>query len=128
MIQLKRKNNYTVIAQARHHDIISDVKKELGGGDHGLNPHEILEASLGACTAITILMYANRKQISLEDVQVEVQVLSEGSESVINRKIKLIGNLSDEQRKRLMEIADLCPIHKLLKSNITIQNQEYPRT
>lgn len=126
MIKLKRLKNYLVEAQARQHSILSDVRLESGGDDMGMTPHEILEASLAACTAITLQMYANRKGIPLDDVKVEVAVVSEGSESVINRQIEFIGVLSEAQKNRMIEIANHCPIHKLLESQIKIKTQEYP--
>lgn len=126
MVKLKRIKNYLVEAKARQHVILSDVHSESGGDDLGMTPHELLEASLAACTAITLQMYANRKGIPLENVNVEVAVISEGVEPVINRQIEFIGIISEEQKKRMIEIANHCPIHKLLESQIKIKNLEYP--
>lgn len=81
-----------------------------------MNPHEILETALAACTAITLKMYAKRKNMLLEDVQVELYTVSEGKESVLSRKVHLVGVLSAEDKARLMEIAEKYPIHKLLVS------------
>jgi putative redox protein len=89
-----------------------------------MNPHEILETALAACTAITLKMYAKRKNIPLDDVLVDVNTVSEGKDSVLSRKVHLLGALSPEEKTRLMEIADKCPIHKLLMSNITIQTEQ----
>lgn len=121
MISLQRKQNFTYTIKTRAHELITDVRKEKGGDDAGFNPHELLEASLAGCTAITVQMYANRKQWPLTDVQVEAKILSEGEESAIGLKINLLGDLSTEQRERLIEIAGHCPIHKLLLSKVSIK-------
>lgn len=107
---------------AGNFSIISGVQASLGGHDEGPNPHELLEAALVACTIITVQMYADRKGIPLESTDVVVKIISEGSETVISREISFRGNLTDEQKNRLAEIADKCPIHKLLESKVTIQN------
>jgi putative redox protein len=121
MIHLKGIHNLVVKSEVRNHSIISDTSVENGGSDEAMNPHEILESALAACTAITLKMYARRKQMPLDDVLVEVHTVSEGKESVLSRKVTLMGALSIEDQKRLLEIADKCPIHKLLTSQISIQ-------
>jgi putative redox protein len=123
MINLKTKLNYQVVSEIRQHQILIDVDAKLGGDDAGMNPHEVLESALAACTAITVEMYAKRKQIKLEAVQVEVHTVSEGKESLISRKLSFVGDLDAEQIKRLTEIADKCPIHKLLESQIKISTE-----
>lgn len=123
MIQLKGVHNLVVKSSVRTHSILADTSVANGGQDEGMNPHEILETALAACTAITLKMYAKRKNIALEDVQVEVHTVSEGKDSVLSRKVHLVGTMSAEDRTRLMEIADKCPIHKLLTSNVSIQTE-----
>lgn len=123
MVQLKNSDKFSVIANVRDHQIVSDVSESSGGNDLGMNPHEILETALAACTSLTLKMYANRRQIKLVEPKVEVKVISEGKDSIISRKIELIGDLTIEERGKLMEIAEKCPIHKLLVSNITIQTE-----
>jgi putative redox protein len=123
MIQLKGAGELLVKSTVRTHEILSDTNEQSGGHDEAMNPHEILETALGACTSITLKMYAKRKGMKLDDVVVEVHTVSEGKQSVLSRKIKIIGTLTDEESKRLMDIADKCPIHKLLTSQITIQTQ-----
>lgn len=123
MIKLKGVHNLVVKSETRHHQILSDTSVATGGQDEAMNPHEILETALAACTAITLKMYAKRKNMPLDDVHVEVHTTSEGKESVLSRKVHLIGALSAEEKTRLLEIADKCPIHKLLLSQITIQTE-----
>lgn len=102
--------------------IVSDASIQAGGEGKGPDPHALLESALGACTIITLQMYANRKSIPLESVDVEVKVVSESrEETVIERTVKLGGNLSPEERQRLLEIAEKCPIHRLLESRVEIR-------
>ena len=123
MIQLKRNKNLSVEAVARTHHLISDVPSSKGGDDLGMDPHELLESSLAACTALTLELYAKMKGIALQDVRVEVKIIKEGPETEILRKIDLLGEFTPEQKTRMLEIADRCPLHKLLESKITIKTE-----
>ncbi len=124
MVTGHRKGPLGVEILADAHVIISDVSTQLGGLDEGADPHRLLEASLTACTIMTLQMYAQLKKIDLSDTEVMVRIDSEGSETNLTREIKLIGNLSTEQRARLIEIANKCPIHRLLNSKIKIETKE----
>ena len=125
MIQGHRKENLVAEISAGKHRLISGVPEELGGHDEGLDAHELLEAALAACTIITLQMYANRKHWNLLSADVIVNIDSESSlESCISRKIRLQGDLTEEQRMSLIAIANKCPIHKVLSSNITIKTDE----
>ena len=104
--------------------VVVDVDASLGGDGAGMDPHRLLEASLAACTIITLQMYANLKKLDLKDVEVSVDIDKEGDESHINRKIKLIGYLTEDQRKRLIEIANRCPLHRMLSHQIKIETSE----
>jgi putative redox protein len=121
MIQLKRKSGLAVEASSEKHSILIDVSEALGGTDLAMDPHQLLESALAACTSITVQMYANRKQWPLEGADVEVSFVSEGFATVLSRKITLRGNLDAEQKARLIEIADKCPIHRVLTQPTTIQ-------
>ncbi len=124
MVQGKRLNQLAAEIVAGHFSIVSGVSEKSGGNDEGPDPHELLEAALTACTIITLQMYANRKQIPLSSTQVVVKVESESTEATrISRKIQLEGNLSEQDRQKLLEIANKCPIHKLLSSRITIDSE-----
>ena len=109
------------------HSFASDATKEFGGGDSAPNPHELLLGSLGACTAITMQMYAKRKGWDLTAVNVkceEKQVENEGKKSsLITRHIDIEGNLTAEQIDGLRVIADKCSIHKLLEGPKQIQTE-----
>ncbi len=123
MVQLNNAEKFSVVANVRDHIIVSDVSETSGGNDLGMNPHEILETALAACTSLTLKLYAKRRQMKLIEAKVEVQTVSEGKDSVLSRKIELIGDLTTEEKDKLMEIAEKCPIHKLLISKITIQTE-----
>lgn len=114
---------FAVTLSNGEHQIISDIAKDIGGEDTGLNPHELVEAGLTACTLLTLHLYAKRKNWDVSQIKVEVKILKEGADSLIERNL-FFGNMDDEQKKRLTEIANKCPIHKLLESNIKIETHE----
>lgn len=117
-------STYKTKVYAGGHFIYADEPIELGGTDEGLTPGALLLASLGSCTAITIRMYANRKEIPLTHIKIELSICPEDEMdkgTTITRKVELSGNLNDQQRQRLMQIADKCPIHKLLTNPIKIE-------
>ncbi|OYZ21021.1 MAG: hypothetical protein B7Y39_10075 [Bdellovibrio sp. 28-41-41] len=107
----------------RDHLLVAGVSEKLGGHDEGPNPHEILEAALAACTILTAKMYATRKGYKVKALHAEVNILSEGKDSKISREVKIEGDLTPDERARILEIMEKCPIHKLLESNITIETK-----
>ena len=115
MVQAKRRSQLTIDIEAGKHSIVSDVSPSLGGLDLGPSPHQILETALATCTSITVQMYANRKGWPLESCNVQVQFVQEDKEAiVIERTLEFLGPLNDEQKKRLFQIAEKCPIHEVL--------------
>ncbi|SAL63479.1 OsmC family protein [Caballeronia peredens] len=109
------------------HEWIADEPASLGGGDTGPEPASLLLSSLGACTSITLKMYAKRKEWPLESVQVELSMQSTAEGTNIDRRIALRGALSDEQRERLLQIANACPMHKVLSGAIHIASGLAPQ-
>ena len=101
------------------HSIFSDAAVALGGEDSAPDPHDLYDASLAACKAMTLLMYAQRKKIALTSVDIDIERDNsrEGKGIyVLNVSLTLNGDLTDEQRQSLGVIADKCPIHKLMTS------------
>ena len=125
MVTGKRFGELAATVRAGSFEITSGVSTAQGGGDEGPDPHEILQAALTACTIITVQMYANRKGWKLQSTDVRVEIVSEDkSGTVIKREVKFEGDLDDEQRARLLEIADKCPIHRLLEGSVKINTSE----
>src|SRR6187549_658586 len=102
------------------HRIRSDEEVEKRGEDTGATPHELLLAALGSCTAMTLKVYAQRKGWPLKDVHVKLNGATGEGGLAITREVTLEGDLDAEQRQRLLEIADKCPVHRSLKGEITI--------
>ena len=105
------------------HAWLADEPVANGGGDTGPDPKQLLLSALGACTAITVRMYAARKGWPLRGVSVELQFNPGGkpaSGNDIARRLVLEGELSDEQRERLLQIANACPVHKILSGEVRI--------
>lgn len=103
--------------------VIADEPEDLGGTNLGPAPGEFLMISLASCTAITLRMYADRKQWPVTQIQVEVAMEKEESTTVFQREIFLAGELTDEQRERLLQIANACPVHKTLSNPIRIDTR-----
>lgn len=106
--------------RAGAHTLLADETVAHGGTDRGPSPHELLLAALGACTSMTVSMYARRKQWPLEDVRVELRHGRDDAGERIERDIELVGALDVEQRARLLEIANKCPVHRSLSGPLTI--------
>ncbi len=105
--------------------ILADEPMALGGLDLGLNPKELLVASLASCTLITLRMYTNHKKWDLKEVDINVtlHVDEVTNETIINRKLTFIGNLDDTQKQRLLAVANACPVHKILSNTTNIITQ-----
>jgi putative redox protein len=113
-------SNYTVSLVAGHHSLAADESAAAGGKDLGPAPHELLCAALGACTAITLRMYAERKNWPLHAVHVDVHLRLQDKQRLITRRLRLVGELDEVQRSRLADIAERTPVTLTLKQGATI--------
>ncbi|RMD62095.1 MAG: OsmC family peroxiredoxin [Planctomycetota bacterium] len=130
------RQRYTTRIVAGRHNLVADEPESAGGADQGPTPYGLLLASLGACTAMTLRMYADRKGWPLEAVEVRLRHCrlhaqdceecesTEGMVDRIDRALLLTGPLSAEQRARLVEIAQKCPVHRTLTSETVIRTKE----
>ena len=108
------------------HRLRADEETGTGGGDTGAGPHELLLGALGACTSMTLRMYAARKGWPLTSVHVALNGGAVEGRYAITREITLTGELDAEQRQRLLEIADKCPVHRTLTGEVMIETKEGP--
>lgn len=123
---------YTNRVTTAEHELVADEPTKVGGADAGPSPFELLYAALGACTTMTLRMYADRKGWPLEHVSVQVRHERvpgpEGpkgpSTEEYERDVRLVGDLDAEQRARLIEIAERCPIHRTLENDAVIRTRE----
>ncbi|MCS5489740.1 bifunctional alpha/beta hydrolase/OsmC family protein [Algoriphagus limi] len=135
MVRLSAGDGYTTEIKTPHHHLIGDEPIAVGGKNLGPTPYDFLMASLGSCTAMTLKMYSERKKWPLKEVTVylnhervhrEDSEHSEKSESKVSqftRRISLEGDLDSDQRQRLLEIANRCPVHRTLEEDILIKTE-----
>lgn len=116
-------SNYTVNLKARQHESVADEPTVRGGKDRGPAPFELLLSGLGACTAITLRMYAERKQWPLQAVHIDLSYEKEAEQAAIIRVISLQGTLTDEQRARLLDISERTPVTLAVKSGVPIRTE-----
>jgi len=110
------------IVHVRNHLISADGSLEEGGVDAGPNPHDLYDAALGACKALTLVWYAKRKNIPVEDIQVSIERDASAERQGIYRlaaTIHLTGDLREAQRQELLGVAEKCPVQKLMTSVTT---------
>ncbi len=125
------RSKYKTIVVTKNHELIADEPLPIGQ-DLGPNPYDFLLTALGTCVTMTLRMYADRKGWDLEEVQVHLEQSrvyakdcedcesEEGYVHVIEKKLKFIGELTEEQIQRLLEISDRCPVNKTLTNEIKI--------
>lgn len=131
-------SGYVTDIMANGHALIADEPKSVGGTDAGPTPYDLIAAALGACTGMTLRMYADRKEWPLRSISVRMRhrkihardcetcETDGGRIDHIEREIALEGPLSDAQRERLIEIANRCPVHRSLTDGVHIETSEIP--
>jgi putative redox protein len=122
MRAVARRNGGKLVQEVtiREHELTADEPKDQGGDDEGPSPQELLAASLASCTAITMEMYAQRKGWEVGDITVDVKYepAQRGSPTRFEMLIKMPKELPEEQRRRLMQIAAKCPVHRTLEGEV----------
>ena len=135
MVRETRNGAFQQEIVAGRHRMLADEPVSVGGTDTGPGPYDLLLAALGACTSMTIRMYADRKSLPLERVSVALThdkvhaadcadcETREGKIDVIEREVELAGELDEAQRARLLEIAEKCPVHRTLHSEVKVRTR-----
>jgi uncharacterized OsmC-like protein len=131
-VSLTNKTGYRTEITSRSHSILSDEPIESNGTDTGMTPYELLLASIGSCKAITMRMYAERKGLPLEDVSIELEhskipaeecidiETKTGKIDKIDIRVSIKGNLTEEQKARILEIGEKCPVQRTILSEIKL--------
>jgi len=132
ILTIKNFGGYKTEITSGDNSIIADEPVESGGNDMGLNPYDLLLSALGSCKAITIRMFAERKKYPLKDIIINLSHYKihaedckecdtkEGKIDSINVEIKLTGDLTEDQKRSMLDISKKCPVHRTLTSEIKI--------
>ena len=135
VVEESGEGTFTQLISAGPHHLRADEPPSVGGGDTGPTPYGLLAASLGACTSMTLRLYARRKGLPLDKVRVTLahdKIHAEDCEECetrigkidrIERRLELTGALDEEQRAKLLEIADKCPVHRALESEVLVETR-----
>lgn len=132
VVRNEKEKGYQTEIMANGHYMLSDEPEDLGGSNTGGTPYDYLVSALGACTAITLRMYSDRKGWDLQEVKVHLNrekrhpddakgLKASDKVDFIDRELEFTGELSDDQKKRLVQIADKCPVHKTLSQGVNVE-------
>jgi putative redox protein len=119
-VTTKSMQGYALGIRAGRHELSADEPQSAGGTDTGPNPLQLLLSALGACTSITLRMYAERKRWELGEIDVDLQLSRDGETESIERRVHFSASLSEEQRARLAEVAEKTPVTRILKRGLPI--------
>ena len=132
VVQNRSDDGFFSTINARGHQLLADEPVEYGGGNEGPTPYDLLGAALGTCTAMTLNMYARRKELPVSNVVVSTRhekiharecedcETQKGKIDRFEREIRIEGDLTEQQRQRMLEIADMCPVHRSLHAEVEI--------
>ena len=115
--------DYATSIATGHHKLMADEGPELGGKDAGPAPYDLLVSALGACTVITLKMYAARKQWPVTSVQADIHFVRQDKVESIDRTLRIEGAVDDEQKKRMADIAERTPVTLTLKRSLEIRTK-----
>ena len=115
--------DYATDIATGHHKLTADEGAELGGKDAGPAPYDLLTSALGACTVITLRMYAERKQWPVAAVHADIRFVRQDKVESIDRTLRIEGNVDDEQKKRMADIAERTPVTLTLKRSLEIRTK-----
>jgi putative redox protein len=133
-VRTRTGDSYRTAIQAGSHSLVSDEPEDVGGDDEGPTPYDLLLSALGSCTGMTLRMYADRKEWPLDETIVRLSHgkihaadcencdTEEGKVDRIEREIEVRGDLSEDQRARLLEIANKCPVHRTLHNEVSVRS------
>ncbi len=123
-----KEDTYTTSINSDNHGLIADEPSDIGGNNYGMSPYELVSAGLAACTAMTINMYARRKEWNLDEVKVFIshkkEKREEGTIDLFVKELDIEGDLDSDQKNRLIEIAAKCPVHKTLANASVIETKQ----
>ena len=114
------------IVEVGRNSFVADEAEPVGD-DAGPDPHDLLDAALATCTAMTVMLVARRKQMKLDDVRVEISHQETDELYHLTRRVELVGELSEEQRQYLLGIANKCPIHRAMHKRFEIETALTPK-
>jgi putative redox protein len=117
----------TTLSNGRH-AWNADVDKTLGSDDRAPDPHDLLDSALAACTSLTLELYIRRRQMPVTDLRVVVEHVEVKNEQgqlayQLHRRLFIEGDITDADRQRLLDIANKCPIHRVLQGDIRIESE-----
>lgn len=115
------RSNYKVELSSNGHEIIADEPTDIGGGNVGMTPDDLVLSSLAACKLITMRMYAERKGWHFSEARISLAYIEKGDPTVVSKKIEFDGDLQPDQVERLLVISGKCPVAKMLSKSISFR-------